>query len=508
MEINYTNLEGVRLIWEAALYGRVSTEHEEQQESIRVQEEALDRYAYENGYKIVARYFDEGYSGTDFDRPGIKMLKAEIESGNVNLILVKDLSRIGRNNIMTLLFLDYLSRNDVRLIAINDGYDTLSDEDDIIGIKTWFNERYSKDISRKIRFAFMHKKKMGEYLGAFAPYGYKKSEEHKNKLEVDYYASCVVKDIFELYIKGYGFTKIAAMLQDKGIKNPSSYGRFGRKSDRWDPTTVKKILTNPVYTGCLVQHKYSRKSFKDRTIKRLPKSQWIVVQDTHESIISKDTFALVQDILSKRKGEVKYRSGPKSPHLFASFVYCRECGSALYYKMRNDRGLYRCGKYTRYGKSVCTSHTIYEEELKEIVAEELRNEIKKAVRLENVLEDVKRLDFQKHENEDIKRIDREIGLARFKNEMAYKDRLNGLIDEKMYMAYKAEFDSYILQMETKKESMAQNRIYSESMLPDLVYDVLNLSCGVDRNLLERLVKRIEIGDDASINIHFNFSNTM
>jgi DNA invertase Pin-like site-specific DNA recombinase len=153
----------------AAIYGRVSTDHYEQQESINVQKSSLLEYAVQEGFSVMGSYFDEGYSGTNFDRPGIKKIKADIENGNIDTIIVKDLSRIGRNNALTLLFLDYLAQNNIRIIAIDDNYDSFEDNDDLVGIKTWFNERYSKELSRKIKYALRHKKKVENTLPRFHP---------------------------------------------------------------------------------------------------------------------------------------------------------------------------------------------------------------------------------------------------------------------------------------------------------------------------------------------------
>lgn len=496
-------------MWKAALYGRVSTEHEEQQESIKVQEEALMRYAAENGYNVAGRYFDEGYSGTDFNRPGIQMLKHEIEKENINLVIVKDLSRIGRNNAQTLLFLDYLTRNNVRLIAVNDGYDTLKDEDDIIGIKTWFNERYSRDLSQKIRFAFMHKKKKGEYLGAFPPYGYKKSGEHKNRLEVDYYAAGVVRKIYRLYINGYGFMKIAAMLQKEGIPNPSRYLHYGKKSDRWDWTTVKKILTNPVYTGCLVQHRYCRRNFKDRSIKKVPEDEWIRVENTHDEIISRDVYELVQNILRRRRDGIKYRCGPGSPHLFTSFLYCGQCGSPLYYRVyRGGRGVYKCGNYVKYGRSACTGYGVYEDELKEIVAEALRSEIQRQICLNDMVNDIKKILADKNDDEeDIKQLDRQMAMIRAKEEMLYRDRLDGLIDEHLYMKFFNDLKTLMSSIKARKtETLKAKLSYCDNDLVEKIEGILNIKDGMDRSMLEQFVTRIYIYEGGSIKVYFNFKN--
>lgn len=494
--------------WKSALYGRVSTGHEEQQESIKVQEEALLKYAYENNFEVVLRCFDEGYSGTDFNRPGIFKLREYIENGSINLVIVKDLSRIGRNNMLTLLFLDYLSKKNVRLIAVNEGYDTMKDEDELIGIKTWLNERYSRELSKKIKFALDFKKRKGEYLGAFAPYGYKKSVNIKNKLEVDFYAACIVKKIFELYIKGYGFVKIASILNDMAIPNPSKYYRYGRESDGWNWTSIKKILTNPVYTGCLVQHKYTRKSFKDKSMERIPKDEWITVENTHEGIIDKDTFELAQEILNKRKSEVKYRSKGE-PHLFSSVLFCHECGSPLYYrKEKGEKGVYRCARYVRYGRSGCVSHTIGEEELKDIVTLDLKNIIMKNINLEEIADHIKSKigkddDYEKQ----VKSLESEIKKAETKEELIYKDKIDGLIDENIYKKILNEIralKSHIINEKEELQKKALNKYKNENWVYETIQRFINIELEVDKNVLERFIRRIEIDNCGDIVIYYNF----
>lgn len=497
--------------WCGALYGRVSTDHNEQQESIRVQKEALVQYAKGCSIDIISQYFDEGYSGTNFNRPGIKYLKNDIEKGKINIILVKDLSRIGRNNALTLMFLDYLADKNTRLVAINDNYDTAKGEDDMVGIKTWFNEWYSRDISRKIKFALQHKKKSGEYLTAFAPYGYKKSETIKNKLEIDYFAASIIKSIFSMYINGYGFVKIAAALQERGILNPSRYSFYGRKSDKWEWTMIRKVISNPVYTGCSIQQKYSRKSFKNKSITRLPVSEWIIVENMHEPIIDKDTYDLAQKILNKRKDNIKYRSGTIEPHLFSTFLYCHDCGSVLYYKKDEKYGgVYRCSRYIKYGIKGCTSHYVKEEELKKIVTGEMKKLIGTNVDLESLINEIKgEFTFENKVSEELKCIRQEIKKGRNKIEILYKDRLNGVIGEELYLKLAGNIKIALAELEKQEELSKETGDFNDNNTKsyDLLYyikNIMNFECGIDREGLERLIKRIEIFENGDILLYYNF----
>lgn len=497
--------------WKAALYGRVSTDHEEQQDSIRTQKEALMQYASDNGFEIIGYYFDEGYTGTSFDRPEFNRLRYDIENNKINMVIVKDLSRIGRNNPLTLLFLDYLSDNSVRLIAVNDNYDTLKDCDDLIGIKTWFNERYSKELSQKIKFALKHKKRKGEYLTAFAPYGYKKSSEHRNRLEVDVFAADVVKEIFRLYINGFGFSKIAGVLQERGIPNPSRYGLYGRKSDKWDWTTIKKIISNPVYLGHSVQQKYRRKNFKCRTISMAPESEWIIAENTHKPIIEKYVYDLAQQILNKRKDRMKYRCGPGKPHLFTSFIYCHECGYPLYYKKdKNGAGVYRCGQYIRYGKKFCTSHFIRESELIGVIGSELENAINKHIDKELLVKEIieeSRLDYGS--DIQLQDIDNQIEKNKNKIEILYRDKLNGLISKELFEKLMQETECVSSGLEKSKSYIMHNKVCKrdhEAVKVQILNEMSSIVMPdeIDRATLEWFITRIEICENRDVILEFNF----
>lgn len=498
--------------WRVGLYGRVSTEHEEQQESIKVQRESLIQYAVDNGFEIAGSYFDEGYSGTNFERPGMASLKNDIDCKKMNAVIVKDLSRIGRNNSLTLLFLDYLVRNNVRLIAINDNYDTLKDDDDMIGIKTWVNERYSRELSQKIKFALKHKKRNGEYLAAFAPYGYKKSDKVKNKLEIDCFAASVVKYIFDLYINGYGFLKIAKLLDKKGVPNPSRYGVYGRKSDRWDWTTIKRIITNPVYMGHSVQQRYYRRSFKDRSMGISPISEWIVVSNTHEAVIGEDIFNMAQQIMDKRRNKVKYRCGTLKPHLFTSFLYCHECGYPMYFKKdKYNNGCYRCGQYIKYGRNFCTSHFISEQELVEIVQNQLIFIIDKYIDCEKMTDEVlekERLDDKSARR--IKHIEGQILKTKNKIETLYVDKLNGIIGEEVFLKLGKEMRMVLSALEEEYKSITDGMAHDidnrgrENDLRSFIRSIVNMNGGLDREILERFIARIEVCENGDVIITFNF----
>ncbi|KPU42233.1 hypothetical protein OXPF_40170 [Oxobacter pfennigii] len=495
--------------WVAGLYGRISTDHEEQHESILVQREALIKYAQDNGFEINGYYFDEGYSGTSYERPQIIRLKKDILNGSINVVVVKDLSRLGRNNPLTLLFLEYLSENGIRLVSINDGYDSFKDEDDYIGIKTWFNERYSKELSHKIKFALKHKKSKGEYLAAFAPYGYRKSKTEKNKLEIDPYAALIVKEIFNLYIKGYGFLGIANILQERGVLNPSSYNSYSKVSKNWDWTTIKRIIKNRVYLGHSIQNKSKKKSYKSKTLISVPQKDWIVVKNTHEAIIDEETFNTCQNILSSRKTKGNYRCGAAGPHLFSSYLFCHDCGKHMYYKNIKGKGYYRSGGYVKYGRSYCTSHQVSEEELVNILASELKKLMDENISINDLVDEIyKGMNIDAGWSDELVAIEEELKKNRIKIDIMYRDRLEGIIDGRSFERLSGEYSKIIFKLEEIKNQLIVKIISEKNdeevkiQLLNEIKALLNLD-SFDRELIEFILKRMEICEE-EILIEFNF----
>ena len=285
--------------WEyrAALYMRLSREDGGAESAgIESQRLLLRAYAEEQGYEIYDEYVDDGYSGTRYDRPAFARMRADVEAGAVNLVLVKDLSRLGRNYIVTGELTEvYFPEHRVRLIAINDGYDSARGEDDMAPFRHVMNELYARDISRKIRTALRAKILDGQYIGSFAPYGYRKSRENKNRLEEDREAAQTVRRIFEMAAEGASSRQIAEALSRDGVPVPLDYRRGVQEKSSaarpWSASGVCKILRNQVYLGHTVQGKSGKLSFKAKVSRPRPRSEWIVVPNTHPPLVSEELFA-------------------------------------------------------------------------------------------------------------------------------------------------------------------------------------------------------------------------
>lgn len=334
----------------------------ENYETLETQRDLLVDFVQKSGLgKVVGIYMDDNVSGSAFEREGLSRLKEDAAEGRLDLLLVKDLSRLGRNNAKTLLLLDYLEEYGVRVYSFDGRYDSVRDND-TVGIETWFNERYIRDISRKIRASLRYKIEKGEYLG-HAPFGYKKSVEEKNRLCVDEEKAGIVRLIYKLYREGYGYGSIAKRLNDSGFDSPS-------QKAAWNPIAVRRILQSQVYTGDTVQGVSEKISFKSKKTRRLPRERWTVTSRTHEAIIDRAQFEEVQQLIRGRSQGY----GPHKNRLYPlkGLIFCGRCGSILYARNRNGRkAAYICSRYFKTGTRGCSSHHVLEDSILQAVQDEL-----------------------------------------------------------------------------------------------------------------------------------------
>ena len=431
------NCSGGHLL--VALYARLSVnENGERDQSLETQLRLLEEYVGENGMGRARVYADNDVSGVYFDRPGLTRLINDINGGLIGTVVVKDLSRLGRNNGETLLFLDYLQDKNVRLVSLSDGYDSFRDDDDTIGIRTWVNEYYARDISRKVRVNLKKKMRGGEFLGR-PPFGYRKSVLYKNKLEVDERYRDTIRSIFKLYIGGWGYRVLADYVQCTGVPTPGRDKGCTRASgsSRWEGQHIRRIITNRVYCGDTVQGVSEKVSFKSRKTRRLPGERWIVVLDTHEPIVDRETFALAQRVRMKRwlEGGGRKSSTSASAHLFSGFLICAACGSRHVYRKKGNRpGGYICGRYNRLGRRGCTSHHVAENRLISCLLEDLRamagtvsyhDQLVERCREELLAGECRKATVDKL-NSEIKRTKGYL-------EAAYLDKLKGVISEELFV---------------------------------------------------------------------------
>ena len=364
-----------------ALYCRLSQEdaNEGDSNSITNQKDILLRYAKEHRFPNPTFFVDDGYSGTNYDRPGFQQMLSEIEAGKVVVVLTKDLSRLGRNSSLTGLYINFtFPKYSVRYIAINDHFDTIdpnSTDNDVAGIKNWFNEFFAKDTSRKIRAVQKAKGERGVPLTTNVPFGYRKDPEDRTKWIVDEAAALVVKRIFKLCMEGRGPMQIAKLLQAEKVLNPTSYKRReGIKSPspetadpyHWNTNTVVHILERREYTGCTVNFKTYTNSIWDKKQRETPIEKQAVFYNTHPAIIEQEVFDKVQQIRKQRHRRTK--TGKSS--LFSGMVYCADCGAKMRYCTTNyfekQQDHFVCANY-RSNTGSCSAHFIRAVVLEELV---------------------------------------------------------------------------------------------------------------------------------------------
>ena len=343
--------------------------------SIISQKSMLEKYVRDNGWPIFSYYVDDGYSGTNYNRPDFQRMIEDIEADKINMVVVKDLSRLGRNYIQTGQYTDiFFPDRGVRFVALNDGIDTQNADNDIAPFKNILNQMYSTDLSKKVRSAVRMKKQKGEYLSNYAPYGYQKDPMNKNRLVVEEVGAVVVKRMYDLCASGHGSPYIAKILNREGILSPRNHrevvcpGHSEKRKYEWTPETIHGILRSRIYKGDMVQGVYGCARFKCIPSKRKPSDEWIITPNTHEAIINDELWYYVQKSLDTRKRV--QRSG--EPQLFAGFIKCADCGYALAYARRFGTEYYSCGLYRRKGIERCTQHYINKQVLIEAVLGDIR----------------------------------------------------------------------------------------------------------------------------------------
>ena len=366
-------------LYKAALYCRLSVDDGNfgGSVSIETQKILLEQYCKDHKITDYKFYCDDGCSGTNFDRPSFKKMLSDIDEGKINLVIVKDLSRFGRNYVEAGMYVQRFTDSNIRFIAADDNYDSLVNSDDLLfPIKNVVNEMYARDVSKKTKAAKKAKARDGQFIGSKAPFGYKIDPNDRHHLIVDEPAAQVVKRIFRLASEGVGYNKMAKIFREEKVLTPIAYfnlnnpdyfkSDYWRKEFDWHVTSIRAILNNEVYLGKLVYGKQRNKSMKSKEKVRNPKEDWIVVENCHEPIITQELWDTVHKILNAKHRPAK----AGEVQMFAGLLYCSDCGHCLTYsqKQRKDgsyHGAYSCWMYKTHGKEYCASHyitfdTIYE----------------------------------------------------------------------------------------------------------------------------------------------------
>lgn len=514
------------------LYLRISVEEERREKesnSITNQRKLLSDYVRSNHDMVfVKEYIDDGFTGTNFERPGFKTMIQDAMDGKINCIIVKDLSRFGREHIDTERYIIRVFRDmGVRFIAVCDDYDSLvKGYDMMFSIRNLFNEHYAQDISQKCQSAFKAKQRSGEFIGAFASYGYVKSKKNKHMLELDPYAAGIVKKIFSLYLHGMGQVRIARVLNEEGVLCPSEYKKQNGdnyrnakrldKTNYWTYSTVHKILKHEMYTGTMIQGKTKREMHGKPYL--LDESEWIKVENTHPAIIEREEWEKVQKLMKQKTTDLGF---DENQSVFAGFLKCGDCGRAMCKKNhKNTKGEtfydFNCGTYVRVGKNACSSHYIREDVLKRIVLDDLNQIIAMMTNLKEVVEQAKEkaksLDnTAKLYDEEIEKSSMELQKIRKLKQKVFEEYALGTISGQEYSEYREQYiqkekqlESKLSELQGKQEQRQDVSVFELPWIKKLMEHkkIEELT----RDIIVEMVDVIYIYIDKRIKIRYNFSD--
>ena len=499
----------------AAIYCRLSRDEEAGQESnsIASQRMMLTDYAERQGFCIVDEYVDDGFSGTNYKRPGFLRMIEDAKAGKFKIIITKDLSRLGRDYLTTGEYMERVfPRMNIRFIAMNDNYDSLSADNglDMAPMRNFFNEWYARDCSRKTKASFTAMAKAGKFIGSKAPFGYVKDPTDKHRLLVDEDAAEVVRKIFDYAATGYGYKAIAKRLRDEGIQNPNAYtnrvdptfhrSNYWRKPHDWHPSSIKTILNNMVYLGHIVNFRRKVKAFKDKQVVRTAPEDWVVVENCHEAIITKRIWDAAQENLKKRKRTGK--SG--SIQIFAGLAKCADCGYSMAYRT-NPRPSYKCSLNNVKGSGYCTSHYISYENLYEIVLADIRRKAFIARRFEDTFMQTLTMQTARTLRDKIKNAEKEVRHLTARSEeleqilgKLYEDYLLGRLPPERHQTFTAKYEAEKAQvaaglaaaqelLEAEQKQYDTARQFTEVILR--YADLKELTAPI----LNELIDRIQVG---------------
>ena len=504
----------------ACMYLRLSREDGDSSESnsISNQRQIIKSYAKENDIKLSYEYVDDGFSGSNFDRPHFKNMIDDLNKGKFNIIIVKDLSRFGRDYIESGKYLQKIfPEKGIRFISVNDNYDSenadMSDTHLILPIRNFINDSYCRDISMKVKSSKEVKRKNGEFIGAFAPFGYKKDDKDKHKLVIDKEVSHIIERIFNMKIEGYSSKAIADFLNSIGTITPSKHKEnngdnfntgFIVKNAKWDAKMINRIISNKVYIGVLEQGKTTKLNYKSKKEIDVSKEDWIVIQNAHEPIISKSIYLLANKMLLRDVKQSKYK-----PCILSGMLYCKDCGSPMVRrKVKAKDGyniFYICSEYNNTGD--CSRHSIKEEYIIKATIYGLNDYLSK---YNELLEKVSAIDVSKLTLKvDFDSLNAEKKKYERLRQSLYMDLEEELITTEEFEKFR---NNYLIKIrEIEKQIITKQNIVEElkakindkgSLVSDIVPNID--SDNLNRLSLVSFIDRIEIGEDNAI--HFIFNN--
>ena len=525
--MNNTYLNG--LDFNVGIYIRLSQEdkdkkYESDSESVINQKELLRNYVKNNNFNLVKEYVDDGFSGTDFERPGFKSLLEDINNKKINCVIVKDLSRLGRDHVMTGYYIEtFFPENNIRFISILESFDSFKNQasNDSSTFIIACNDYYSKQNSIKIRNVLNEKRKSGKFVGSLPCYGYMRDPGDKGHLIPNPETAPIVKKIFKWRADGIGPTEIANRLNKAHVVTPSGYKKTNYSSrlidrDNWNISTVKKILINRIYTGDLVQHTQTKVSYKSKKKITLDEKLWIVVENTHEPLVDKDTFDYVNNLRKRNTRNYEIKTN-REKRLLEGKLFCRECGNRLtvLYRKKQDYWSVNCNRYSRDPvRGRCYSHFYPYNYLEEQVLEQINKSVSKLMKeldLKQLNDEVVKNVYKETNNIDnvIKNLEIEKEKITKRITTLYNDRCDGVISTETYKELAKESETKLKEIndlidnENSKKYRIKNNV---NVLPDYTKKIKKL---LDLNkpkkeLIDALIDKIVIDKDRNITIYFKY----
>lgn len=513
-------------MYQVGIYCRISREERIKEgkysNSIHSQiQMARDFIESHNDINAIKVYADEGVSGSNFDRAEFQRMLTDIELGIINMVILKDVSRLGREHIDTNYYLEkYFPERKIRVVSLLDHYDSaISTYDELLEIKILLNDMYLRDISKKIRTTIQAKRTMGEYTPKEPPFGYVKSKTVHNHLEVDAYAADIVIRIYRMYLNGYGGTVISRILNEEQIPAPAKYKKEVLKNGYpwnvgkglWTPATVRGILKNPVYTGAVVIRKSDKTSYKLKYRKAIPLDELELIPDAHEMIISKEEFAQAQQI--RKDHRVSYFDKNKEPHKYVGLLFCGKCKTAMrkrYLASHKGYDGYVCGFHLKMGHTYCELNYIPFEKLDELVAFSINQQIKQIKsELENLKLQIK--DRKSKFNDRIACLKVNIEKNTEYLKKAYEQFIGDILSKEEYLKLKKMYDTENEQYQKRLDALKNLEKKEMIVIQDTVkwleqFRLEKITAGqMEREVLVEFIDRIFVYPDQKIDIYFKFA---
>ena len=525
-----------------ALYCRLSKDDGTNNESMSIstQKTMLKDYAKRNGFLNCQFYVDDGYSGTNYDRPAFRQLIEDIQDGEVSTLITKDLSRLGRNYLETGTYIEvFFPNHNVRYIAVNDGVDSIDNAQmDITPFRNIINEMYAKDTSRKIKSALHARRMQGKYMATTAPFGYQKDEKDHNHLVIDEVTAPVVELIFSIAEEGVGLHTICNRLRKAKVLKPSFYKKelFERFMDEekmydWDTAYVSQILHNPVYAGNLTVADKPTKTMRSKKRQYIPYAEREIIYGTHEPIIEQNRWNTVQKILDSRPPVIG-ESSSGYDNIFRGIIKCADCGSAMLAKVeqkrkRNnvlDKTFYCCTKYRKFGKEGCSSHTIEARTVHEVVLADIQKHAGQALtdRKAMVTEIAERLNLQlsadkEQQKKELRQCKQRVSEIENLYAKLYEDLTRELLTEKRFQMLSARYDSEQEELTAKIKELEKSAIADKEQLSSIEQFAEQISgyAGITElnfKIINQLIEKILVSEPVEVDgqkiqrltIHYKF----